>query len=88
METRIHFCLFSLPWYKNWDVQVWGEDFSTRWTVEFLRGKWYARLKKGMVTCDLSFEYPYLDISKTLQCSVRYANHPMCSLEVYGIWNC
>ena len=66
---------------KKWDVHVWGEKFSARWTVEFLRGKWYVRITKGRVVCDLSFEYPYLDISQTFQSSVIHADHPMCSLE-------
>ena len=66
---------------KKWEVKVWGDRFSVEWTVGFLTGKWYIRLNKGTVICDLSFEYPYLDIAKTIQSSMTHANHQMCCLE-------
>ena len=80
-STRSLLSLLASLVQHNWDVKVWGESFSARWTVAFLRGKWYARIKKGKVICDLSFEYPYLDVSQAFQNSVTHAEHRMCCME-------
>ena len=75
--------LFSLD-ENQWDVHVWNESFSSDWTANFLQGKWYVRIRKGPLLCDLSFEYPYLDFVRALQSKVLWKSHPMCCLE--DIW--
>ena len=75
--------LFSLD-QNQWDVHVWNESFSSDWTAKFLQGKWYVRIKKGLLLCDLSFEYPYLDFAQAMQSKSMWSSHPMCSLE--DIW--
>ena len=75
--------LFSLD-QNQWDVHVWNESFSADWTAKSLQGKWYVRIKKGSLLCDLSFEYPYLDFERAMKSKSMWSAHPMCCLE--DIW--
>ena len=75
--------LFSLD-QNQWCVHVWNESFSADWTPTFLQGKWYVRIKKGSLLCDLSFEYPYLDFERAMESKSMWSAHPMCCLE--DIW--
>ena len=69
---------------KKWDVWVWGERYSEEWTVEILQGKWYIRIQKDDILCDLSFEYPYLNFPESFRNRQKIADHQLCSLE--DIW--
>ena len=75
--------LFSLE-NSQWKSYVWNESFLPTWTINHLKGKWYVRIKKGRLLCDLSFEYPYLDIVRAMQRGITWQSHSMCCLE--DIW--
>ena len=70
--------------HEKWDVRIWGEKYSEEWSVDKLMGKWYLRIQKEDILCDLSFEYPYLNFPESFRNHQEIADHKLCSLE--DIW--